>query len=122
MIISLRTKLVVGVLSTMVLIILVNTVFTYISFEKFSENSKVSTDVLSENVKKDVSGFSGHYGGTLTFHELENALELIDHMLLNVSAQLKTISQFNDLYFLICSTKAQTNKIVCAFLSFVHPR
>lgn len=95
---SLKTKLVVGVLSTMILIIAVSTGFTFISFNLFSENSKDLTNGLASDAQRDVSGFAEHYAGTLTYHETKNVKLSIEDILARAKSDLSTIASFNEVY------------------------
>lgn len=95
---SLKTKLVVGVLSTMILIIAVSTGFTFISFNLFSENSKDLTNGLASDAQRDVSGFAEHYAGTLTYHETKNVKSSIEDILARAKSDLSTIASFNEVY------------------------
>lgn len=95
---SLKTKLIVGVLSTMVLIIAVSSGFTYISVYLFSENGKELTKGLSEDAQRDVSGFAEHYAGTLTFHETKNVKASITQVISRAKSDLATIADFAEVY------------------------
>lgn len=95
---SLKTKLIVGVLSTMILIIVVSGGFTFISFNLFSKNSKDLTNGLSSDVQRDVSGFSEHYAGTLTYHETVNVKQTIQDILNRAKSDLTTIASFDEIY------------------------
>lgn len=91
---SLKTKLITGVLLTTFSIIIVCSVFTYISVQLFSDNAKTLTDGLSADVKRDVSGFAGHYAGTLTFHENQNVNNAINTILDNAKSSLRMAANF----------------------------
>lgn len=95
---SLKTKLIVGFLSTMMLIISVSAAFSYISITLFSDHANKLTQGLSDDVKRDVSGFSEHYAGTLTFHEAENVNDSINNIVDRAKSDLTTLSTFNELY------------------------
>ena len=95
---SLKTKLVVGVLTTMVLIIVVSAGFTIISFNLFSDNSKDLTSGLASDVQRDVSGFSEHYAGTLTYHETVNVKSTIEDVLARAKSDLTAIAHFDEIY------------------------
>lgn len=95
---SLKTKLVVGVLSTMILILAVCTGFTYISVSLFSENGRELTNGLSADAERDVSGFAEHYAGTLTYHETENVKASINGIISRAKSDLTTISNFEEAY------------------------
>ncbi|MDZ5472738.1 methyl-accepting chemotaxis protein [Bacillus sp. 31A1R] len=94
---SLKTKLIAGVLSTMILILVVSSVFTYVSVTLFSNNANELTKGLSEDVNRDVSGFSEHYAGTLTFHESENVKNSITTIINRAKSDLTTLSTFNEI-------------------------
>ncbi|MBU8878588.1 methyl-accepting chemotaxis protein [Bacillus sp. FJAT-29790] len=95
---SLKTKLIVGVLSTMVLIIAVCSGFTYISVQLFSENGRDLTQGLSSDAKRDVTGFAEHYSGTLTYHETLNVKSSINHVLSQAKSNLATAASFNEVF------------------------
>ncbi|MFE8694960.1 methyl-accepting chemotaxis protein [Cytobacillus sp. FJAT-53684] len=95
---SLKTKLIVGVLSTMVLILAVSSGFTYISVSLFSKNGKELTTGLSADAMQDVSGFADHYAGTLTYHETKNVKSSINEVISRAKSDLATISRFNEVY------------------------
>lgn len=95
---SLKTKLIVGVLSTMILIIAVCTGFTYISVNLFSDNGRELTNGLSADAQRDVSGFAEHYAGTLTYHETKNVKASINQIISHAKSDLTTISTFEEVY------------------------
>ncbi|MBP2242281.1 methyl-accepting chemotaxis protein [Cytobacillus eiseniae] len=95
---SLRIKLIVGVLSTMVLIIAVSSIFTYTSVSLFSKNGEELTNGLSTDVKRDVSGFAEHYAGTLTYHETKNVKASIQDILTRAKSDLATAASFSEVY------------------------
>ncbi|MEH7393121.1 methyl-accepting chemotaxis protein [Bacillus sp. JJ1474] len=95
---SLKTKLIFGVLSTMILIIAISTGFTYISVNLFSENGRKLTNGLSTDAQRDVSGFAEHYAGTLTYHETKNVKASINQIISRAKSDLATIASFNEVY------------------------
>ncbi|MFE8699316.1 methyl-accepting chemotaxis protein [Cytobacillus sp. FJAT-54145] len=95
---SLKAKLIAGVLSTMILIIGVCSFFTLYSVNIFSDNAEKLTSGLSADVSRDVSGFSEHYAGTLTFHETENVKDAITNIINRAKSDLITISTFEEIY------------------------
>lgn len=97
---SLRMKLILGVLSTLIFIITIYTIFTQVSVRLISENTNQLTNGLSMDVNKDVNGFSEHYAGTLTFYETENVQQSIKTTINRAKSDLLTISSFNEIYAL----------------------
>lgn len=95
---SLRKKLIIGVLSTMILIIIATSIFSLAAIRTLSSHTETLTKGLSEDVHRDVTGFSEHYSGTLTFHEAENMQKLIETFLSQAKNQLNTIASFGELY------------------------
>lgn len=95
---SLKTKLIVGVLSTMVLIVAVSSGFTFISVSLLSENGKELTEGLSKDAQRDVSGFAEHYAGTLTYHETKNVKDSISQLIARAKSDLATIASFAEVY------------------------
>jgi methyl-accepting chemotaxis protein len=93
-------KLILGVLSTLIFIITVYTIFTQVSVRLISENTNQLTNGLSMDVNKDVNGFSEHYAGTLTFYETENVQQSIKTTINRAKSDLLTISSFNEIYTL----------------------
>lgn len=94
---SIKAKIIVGVLSTMIMIIIVNTLFTYFSVHSISGNNEELTSGLSSDVQRDVSGFSEHYAGTLTYHGTENVIIQIEDLLTRTKSELMTIQTFQNL-------------------------
>ncbi|MED3573157.1 methyl-accepting chemotaxis protein [Cytobacillus praedii] len=95
---SLKTKLIVGVLSTMVLILAVSSGFTYVSVSLFSKNGKELTSGLAADAMRDVNGFAEHYAGTLTYHETENVKASINDIISRAKSDLAAVSNFNDVF------------------------
>lgn len=95
---SIKTKLIVGFLSTMIMIIAVNSLFTYFSVHSISTNTKELTTGLSTEVQRDVSGFSEHYAGTLTYHGTQNTKIQIENMIDRAKSDLLTVQTFQELY------------------------
>ncbi|MGN7400690.1 methyl-accepting chemotaxis protein [Cytobacillus praedii] len=95
---SLKTKLIVGVLSIMVLILAVSSGFTYVSVSLFSKNGKELTSGLAADAMRDVNGFAEHYAGTLTYHETENVKASINDIISRAKSDLATVSNFNDVF------------------------
>ncbi|WNS77383.1 methyl-accepting chemotaxis protein [Bacillus sp. DTU_2020_1000418_1_SI_GHA_SEK_038] len=95
---SLKTKLIIGVLSTMILIIAACSGFTFISVNLFSENGRELTNGLSNDAQRDVSGFAEHYAGTLTYHETKNVKASINGIISSAKSDLATVASFNEVY------------------------
>ncbi|WP_102275652.1 methyl-accepting chemotaxis protein [Cytobacillus massiliigabonensis] len=95
---SLKIKLIVGVLSTMVLILAVSSGFTYVSVSLFSKNGKELTNGLAADAMRDVNGFAEHYAGTLTYHETKNVKASINEVISRAKSDLATVSNFNEVY------------------------
>lgn len=95
---SLKTKLIVGVLSTMVLILAVSAGFTYVSVSLFSKNGKELTTGLAADAMRDVNGFAEHYAGTLTYHETVNVKASINDVISRAKSDLATVSNFNEVF------------------------
>lgn len=85
---KLKAKLITGVAGLSSIIILICSLFTYISIKNFSNNVDNLTNGLSEVVEKDVSGFSGHYAGTLTYLEGKNVVEKLDNIIQSIEYPL----------------------------------
>lgn len=85
---KLKAKLITGVAGLSSIIILICSLFTYISIKNFSNNVDNLTNGLSEVVERDVSGFSGHYAGTLTYLEGKNVIEKLDNIIQSVEYPL----------------------------------
>lgn len=95
---SLKTKLIVGVFSTMVLILAVSSGFNYLSVSLFSKNGKELTSGLAADAMRDVNGFAEHYAGTLTYHETENVKASINEVISRAKSDLATVSSFDEVY------------------------
>lgn len=95
---TLRKKLIVGVLSTLIVVIAVSSIFTQTAIQSLSNHTESLTAGLSEDVHRDVNGFSEHYAGTLIFHETQNVKKSIQTLISRAQSDLNTISSFNDLY------------------------
>lgn len=95
---SLRKKLIVGILSTLVVVIAVSSLFAQIAIHSLSNHSESLTTGLSNDVNKDVNGFSEHYAGTLIYHETENVKKSVQTLISRAESDLTNISSFNDLY------------------------
>jgi methyl-accepting chemotaxis protein len=91
-------KLLTGVLFTMILIIGVCSAFTFLSVQQFSKNGESLTKGLSKDVQHDVSGFSEHYAGTLTYHETQNVNRMVDDVINQGKNTLLAISTFPEIY------------------------
>lgn len=87
---KLKGKLILGVAGLSTIIILICSLFTYISINSLSNNVDELTTGLSEVVERDVSGFSGHYAGTLTYLEGKNVVEKIDNIIQSIEFPLTT--------------------------------
>nr|WP_042348681.1 methyl-accepting chemotaxis protein [Bacillus massiliigorillae] len=95
---SLKLKLIISVLLTILTILSVCTFFTYISVQSFTKNSESLTKGLSGDVQRDVSGFASHYAGTLTYHENVNVATQITNLLNNGKTALLAAAQFDEVY------------------------
>lgn len=95
---TLRKKLIIGVLTTLVLVIAVSSIFTQTAIQTLSNHTKELTRGLSEDVHRDVNGFSEHYAGTLIFHETENVKKAIQTLVATTESNLMTIASFDELY------------------------
>ncbi|MDQ0154513.1 methyl-accepting chemotaxis protein [Robertmurraya andreesenii] len=95
---KLRTKLIAGVLSTLILVIAVSSIFTQFAFQTLSSHTEDLTKGLSEDVFRDVNGFSEHYAGTLIYHETENVKKSVQTLISRAKSDLNIISSFDDLY------------------------
>ncbi|QED47717.1 methyl-accepting chemotaxis protein [Cytobacillus dafuensis] len=95
---SLKTKLIVGVLSTMILIISVCTGFTFISVNLYSDNGRDLTSGLASDAQRDVSGFAEHYAGTLTYHETKNVKSSIKQIISGAKSDLAIIASFDEVF------------------------
>lgn len=111
---SLRTKLIAGVLSTLLVVIAVSSIFTQAAIQTLSEHNKSLTSGLSDDVNRDVNGFSEHYAGTLIFHETENVKKSIQTLINRAKSDLTTISSFQDIY---SGSDARLNELFEKFLS-----
>jgi len=96
--VKLRTKLIAGVLSTLILVIAVSSIFTQFAFQTLSSHTEDLTKGLSEDVFRDVNGFSEHYAGTLIYHETENVKKSVQTLISRAKSDLNIISSFDDLY------------------------
>lgn len=110
---TLRTKLIAGVLSTLILVIAVSSIFTQTAFQKLSNHTESLTKGLSEDVYRDVNGFSEHYAGTLIYHETENVKKSIETLITRAKSDLTTISSFDDLY------SGDATKLTSLFQKFI---
>lgn len=95
---SLKFKFIVGVLFTTLSIIAVCSLFTYIAIQSFSSNASTLTDGLSADVKRDVSGFAGHYAGTLIHHENQNIEKEITNIVETTKDSFLTALRFEDVF------------------------
>lgn len=95
---SLKKKLIIAVLATMILMIAVNTIVIQSSTSLLSNNTKKVTSNLSKDVQSDVKGFSEHYVGTLIYHESENSKKAIQQLINDAEKRLTTISSFAEIY------------------------
>ncbi|WP_017753483.1 methyl-accepting chemotaxis protein [Calidifontibacillus oryziterrae] len=85
---KLKTKLISGVAILSIFIILVCSLFTYISVRNFSNNVDELTAGLSKDVERDVGGFSNHYAGTLIHLEGKNMVEKLDSIVNSIESSL----------------------------------
>ncbi|WLR51832.1 methyl-accepting chemotaxis protein [Bacillus tianshenii] len=92
---TLKTKLISAVVSISVIIILACSLFSYFSITNMSNNVDDTTANLSENVKRDVSGFAGHYAGTLIHLEGKRMLAELDHQLNTAKYDLNILKEMN---------------------------
>lgn len=111
---SLRTKLIVGVLSTLIVVIAVSSIFTQTAIQTLSNHTKELTSGLSSDVNRDVNGFSEHYAGTLIYHETENVKKSIQTLISRAKSDLTTISSFSDIY---SGDDARLNTLFQRFIS-----
>lgn len=95
---SLKLKLIISVLLTILTTLSICTFFTYISVQSFTKNSESLTKGLSKDVQRDVSGFAGHYAGTLTYHENVNVATKITNLINNGKTVLQAAAQFDEIY------------------------
>lgn len=92
----LKAKLIIGVAGLATAIILICSLFTYITVKNFSTNIEGLTKGLSEVVESDVSGFSGHYSGTLTYLEGKNVVDTLDHMIDSIELSLNSTKKITN--------------------------
>lgn len=95
---TLRKKLIAGVLSTLIVVIAVSSIFTQTAIQSLSNHTESLTVGLSEDVNRDVNGFSEHYAGTLIYHETQNVKKSIQTLITRAKSDLNTMSSFTDLY------------------------
>lgn len=86
----LKAKFIIGVAGLSAIIIFICSLFTYISIKSLSSNVDDLTEGLSKVVERDVSGFSGHYSGTLTYLEGKNVVEKLDNIVDSIEFPLTT--------------------------------
>ncbi|HHY73998.1 MAG TPA: HAMP domain-containing protein [Bacillus bacterium] len=86
----LKAKLIIGVSGLSAIIILICSLFTYMTIKNFSKNVDDLTVGLSEVVNRDVSGFSGHYSGTLTYLEGKNVVDKLDNIIQSLELPLSS--------------------------------
>ncbi|OEH92383.1 hypothetical protein BFG57_16200 [Bacillus solimangrovi] len=110
---KLKTKLISGVVSISVFIILACSLFSYLSIHNFSENVNTMTDTLSENVKRDVSGFSGHYAGTMIHLDGKRTIEQLDQLFDSAKSNLTILKE------LTSATNGNIDEIQTLFSQYV---
>lgn len=110
---TLRKKLIAGVLSTLIVVIAVSSIFTQTAIQLLSNHTESLTKGLSDDVNRDVNGFSEHYAGTLIYHETQNVKKSIQTLVSRAKSDLITISSFNDLY------SGDSSKLTALFQKFI---
>lgn len=95
-IMTLKTKFISGVAVLSIFIILICSTFTYLSINNFSNNVDELTTGLSKDVERDVSGFAGHYAGTLIHLEGKNMVEKLDNIVSTIESSLSASKKLTD--------------------------
>lgn len=91
---NLKAKLITGVLLMAIFILGISSFFAFSAVQNTTDNMKDVTSSLAKSVERDVSGFSGHYAGTVIFHENENAMSHINGIFDSVTSTLDLAQNF----------------------------